>query len=46
MSKLIDSKKKTGKSIGKIADKSGSDVDPTNDCCTAPPDGDPGPIKP
>lgn len=46
MSKSIDTKKKTGKSTGKITDKSGTQVDPTSDCCTVPPDDDPGPIKP
>ena len=42
MSKLIDAKKTTLSTT----DKTGSDVDPTNDCCTIPPDTDPGPIKP
>ncbi len=44
MSKLIATKKKTA-SVS-ATDKSGSQADPNNDCCTAPPDTDPGPIKP
>jgi len=44
MSKLIASKKKTTSLSS--TDKSGSTPEPNNDCCTIPPDTDPGPIKP